>query len=389
MSEKMFIGTDPEFILTDKYGHSVNASTRSFFASSRPWSKIGCDGSGFPAEIRTDPVPIDRIDLMMDDINNTFTKIGRFCKKEKLNMFGGAYKKGYAIGGHLHFGWNKLIFDPRIKKNDIYTKKLIHVLDCYFTPISNYFVDDKQLWKRSNGTSYGNLSAYRKQNYGVEYRTPYSFLLSPLITTGLFSLACLVAKHSQKIKTNDQLKDKVLKYYNNGFSKNKLDNIYKIIKPKILKMMSYSSPNPQHNSRILSLFSLIQQNKKPKTYNIFKNYNLTKKKPTEFTIYYSGNSSHGMRILKGQIDHEIRNKNEGEIDMYDFDDESNSYPIRLTEGMPPIKNIPSTWMIHYIKKQKNELHSIGLSYNVISKLINRKKLLKTITDYLNELKLNV
>ena len=72
MKEPIMIGTDPEFILMLN-GHLRDASNYSFFASTKRYSKIGCDGAATPVEIRTTPVPINRVGNMMADINTTFS----------------------------------------------------------------------------------------------------------------------------------------------------------------------------------------------------------------------------------------------------------------------------------------------------------------------------
>ena len=62
------IGTDPEFLLLDKNGSICDASKHEFFSSTSPTSKIGCDGSQTPVEIRPSPVPITNIGLLFNDI---------------------------------------------------------------------------------------------------------------------------------------------------------------------------------------------------------------------------------------------------------------------------------------------------------------------------------
>jgi len=396
MKEIMLIGTDPEFHLLDKGGNLKTASAISFFNSTKEWSKIGCDGCGTPVEIRTTPVPINHVGYMLKDISLTLLRISRFCDKKKLTLEAGAYNYNSAIGAHLHFGHTDLIHDVRITKYNEKAKKLAYALDTLFTPISNLLIESRGIYKRMRKTPYGHLGHFRKQNYGIEYRTPYSFLISPLITDGLFSLACLVASHYKKIKTNKRLYNDIANCYNKELPEDALKNIYKKIKPTILKLMSWYSPNPKHNPQILSLFSLIEQNKKAKTLNVLKNYNF-KDIPTELTIYYDDNFIL-FSDLKRRLDRIVHNKNGGEIEIYDIPDgnreeygyrrKSKNRIIELTEDLPPIKNLPDGYIINTTKLKKS-VSRIGMTYRTMSDMMGSSSKLKNFTNYLNELKLDV
>lgn len=376
------IGTDPEFVLCDRYHDLMSARRFTFFSSTKRWSKIGCDGAGTPVEIRTTPVAINKIGIMLNDMNTSLNRISRFCEKRQYRLYAGAWKKGCPIGGHLHFGHSDLINDIRINEYNKPALKLVHLLDCYFTPIMNHFISADEISKRLKHSGYGRLGQFRIQDYGIEYRTPYSFLLSPLLTSSMFSLACLLASHYKTTKVDTRLQVDMEKYYED-LSPKRLEKILKTIKPKILKMMSWYSPNPRHNSQILTLFSLIERGKKIKSHNILKNYKFNNKPPTKFTIYYVG-SDEILRKIKYKLDRAIHNKNKGEIEIRNHT-RVRQENIYLTEGLPKIPNIPLDYDIKYIKK--GEIHKIELSDSINHLMVNRPKNLKFLINYLNGLKL--
>lgn len=394
----MTIGCDPEFVLVDNTGHLTSANSYPFFNSTQEDSKIGCDGSGTPVEIRTAPVPTNKVQLMLDDINNSFSRIARFCNDKNFNLYAGAYKKSTCIGGHIHFGGRDLTHDPRYQSSgkQKFQIKLVHLLDTYFTPMSNFFITSEELGRRirSSHGSYGVLGQYRRQDWGIEYRTPYSFLISPLITKGLFSLACLLSSHYKKIKFNDKLIREVKHYYmdlGEHFTPIRLKSIYKTIKPNILKMMSWHSPNPKQNSSILSLFSLIERGRMPKTMNVLTNYNLKGKLSIpEFYIHYSDKHYGYISSLKRKIDRYVHNKSKGEIMIYGVINEDGPI-IYISEQLPQIKNVPPKIRIIRTKVAKNaKMPSIGVSIDFTRYMNNKpdRKYSKFFTDYLNTLKLD-
>jgi len=277
------IGGDPEFVLKNtKDGVLVQAANYNFFNHVGEHHKIGRDGAAHPVEIRPQPTYINKLDIMLGDIDNIIKRIGVYCKKQDLTILCGAYPLGISIGGHIHFGGRDVLEKGTINSNDRYRKrdnveKLVYMLDYYLTPVMHRFIDYKEIAKRS-GRGYGKIHAYRHQNWGIEYRTPYSFLASPLMTRGLYALACLVAHHYYKVKITMHQKEQINRYgqkLSNGYDPDTLEKeMIKIAKPKIMRMMSLYSPNPQYNGDIISLFNLIEQNKKLKTNDVLVNYGL-------------------------------------------------------------------------------------------------------------------
>jgi len=279
------IGGDPEFVLKNiKDGVLVQAANYNFFNHVGEHHKIGRDGAAHPVEIRPQPTYINKLDNMLGDIDNIIKRISVYCKKQDLTILCGAYPLGVSIGGHIHFGGRDVLEKGTINSNDRFKKrnnveKLVYMLDYYLTPVMHRFIDHREIMKR-HGRGYGRIHAYRHQNWGIEYRTPYSFLASPLMTKGLYALACLVAHHYYKIKITDSQKEQINRYGSKlsaGINPDRLEKeMIKIAKPKIMRMMSLYSPNPQYNGDIISLFNLIEQNKKLRTNDVLANYGLRK-----------------------------------------------------------------------------------------------------------------
>ena len=113
------------------------------------------------------------------------------------------------------------------------------------------------------------------------------------MTKGFYALACLIAHHYRKVKmTNSQLEqiNRYGSFLSNDKSAGSLEKeIIKTTKNKIMRMMSLYSPNPQYNGDIISLFNLIEQNKKPKTNDVLVNYGIKSdsSKPTITMAVYT------------------------------------------------------------------------------------------------------
>ena len=109
----MLIGTDPEFVIKDENHHIIGASTISGLTSTE--DKVGCDGAQTPLEIRPDPVPLNKVDKLCDEIEYLIKCAYEIIKSthNKFSIFGGSshpyaqYENGRSIiniGCHIHFG---------------------------------------------------------------------------------------------------------------------------------------------------------------------------------------------------------------------------------------------------------------------------------------------
>jgi Phage phiEco32-like COOH.NH2 ligase-type 2 len=159
------IGCDPELVVR-KNGQFACADN--FFKAN---SSMGLDGCSSIAEIRPgySESPIDltaKIHKILDYGHS---------KQPELEFISGHYANDFALGGHIHISISP---EP----------KIISALDIVLRSLSNCIDDRNQRSKRER-TGYGKLSSYRKKYYGMEYRTPGSWLLSPSTTLVTLTLA--------------------------------------------------------------------------------------------------------------------------------------------------------------------------------------------------------
>ncbi len=161
------IGCDPELVAR-KNGVFVNASDYFKFNSS-----FGLDGNNDICEIRPGYAesPIELTAKI-----KTVLEYGHE-KEPELEFLSGQYSSGYPLGGHLHLG-----IEP--------TTPLINALDTVIYALSDCIDDLEQRTKRQS-TGYGARYAFRKKDYGMEYRTPGSWLISPAVTLVTFTLTKL------------------------------------------------------------------------------------------------------------------------------------------------------------------------------------------------------
>lgn len=95
----------------------------------------------------------------------------------------GSVAHGDALGGHIHFGKQSL-------RNDGY---FVRFLDYNLAPILIKLEDNYNARMRRK-KQYGQPGDHRNQVYGVEYRTPASWLVSEDMATGVLCLAGLIGQ---------------------------------------------------------------------------------------------------------------------------------------------------------------------------------------------------
>ena len=175
--EYKLLGADPEFCLIDEHGTIVTAS-RALSMNMR--AKFGPDGGGECAEIR--PTPADTPRGLAASIRRT---LARGYERYGYSMVAGTGSDlGYPTGGHLHLQLEPENVDP-------------HVLDVYIgLPLAALEPEVGRSWRRK---MYGRWGDIRSQNWGLEYRTPSSWLVSPATTLFASALAWLVTLHHDEL----------------------------------------------------------------------------------------------------------------------------------------------------------------------------------------------
>ncbi len=161
------LGADPELICF-RNGQFVPA--HNFFKSN---SSFGLDGCESTAEIRPgySESPIDLTSKIYQILDYGHDK------HPDLQFFAGHYVEGLSLGGHTH-----LSIDP--------IPEVIDALDIVLGSFSNC-IDDKVQRQKRERSGYGKRGSFRRKSWGMEYRFPGSFLLSPSVTLVHFTLSKL------------------------------------------------------------------------------------------------------------------------------------------------------------------------------------------------------
>ncbi len=161
------IGCDPELVARHN-GVFVQANKYFKFNSS-----FGTDGNSDICEIRPgyseSPIELTAKIRSIIEYGNE--------KAPDLEFYAGNFVDGYPLGGHIHIS-----AEP--------TDKVINSIDSILYSLSNCIDERGQRDKRQR-TGYGKRFAFRKKDYGFEYRTPGSWLISPSVALVTLTLAKL------------------------------------------------------------------------------------------------------------------------------------------------------------------------------------------------------
>ena len=177
------LGADPEFVLRRPDGKLELASK--YLGKKGP---VGCDDiwtnrdrSQLPlAELRPSPTAGPR--QLTINLYKTLILASKKITNREVQWLAGALPiEGFPIGGHIHFS--------RIWLNSF----LLRSFDNYLTLMITLFEDPVGIKRRPK---YGFLGDFRGQFHGgFEYRTLPSWLVSPVLTKGIFALAKLIAEN--------------------------------------------------------------------------------------------------------------------------------------------------------------------------------------------------
>ena len=183
---ELLIGADPEFLLVAPDGRVVSASRffpRDGAAGSdalRVRGQLRCP----VAELRPDPASDP--DGLMRGIRGLMRRAELLAAPDGRPLrwlAGGMPVPGFALGGHIH-----LNVPPNAR--------LLRVLDsCVALPLAAA-EDERGVRRRPR---YGALGDFRVKRHGFEYRTPPSWLVSPLAAQAAFAAALLAARHTSEI----------------------------------------------------------------------------------------------------------------------------------------------------------------------------------------------
>jgi hypothetical protein len=225
------LGADPEFALRDADGRMVLASD---YVGKN--GTVGYDSSRYREELDPNQHPL--VELRPEpahDPDELAASIYQALKlaREKINddsvewLAGGMPFAGYPIGGHIHFSGVTLDFS------------LLRKLDAYLS-LPLVLVEDEGCRRRK--PRYGFLGDFRMKSHGgFEYRTPPSWLVSPLVTRGVLHLAKLVATHHRQLKASAHLQYRLLCSYYRGEKETLVPHVRSVWK-ELSQMRDYPSP---------------------------------------------------------------------------------------------------------------------------------------------------
>ncbi len=187
------IGADPELLIVNGEDSVMEASEYISEASSDESEMVGCDGDETLGEIRP-KYSRNAIDLAKNVKRCLKVLYGERLIEDAMPCkgLGGSGRQGAVTGGHIHFGIPE-------------ERRLVSALNAVSLLILK-IEDSPQNTYRRNCSSYGALSDIRTQEWGFEYRTPSSWLISPEITEGVLCLYHAVAMaYKNKINKPERL----------------------------------------------------------------------------------------------------------------------------------------------------------------------------------------
>ncbi len=185
------IGSDMEVMLRNQQGKMVLASR--YFGRRGP---IGCDnrsvqmdGKRLPLlELRPEPdenpiTVVANLKQLMTDASSTINRKGVEWRAGSMPF------RPYSTGGHIHFSGVP------------YSSHFVRVLDNYLG-LPLMLIEDQRTASLRR-PRYGFLGDVRLKDWGFEYRTPASFIVSPEVTAAVFCLAYVLAVHHRDLPVID------------------------------------------------------------------------------------------------------------------------------------------------------------------------------------------
>lgn len=242
-------------------------------------TEIGCDGQSALGELRpkhgNNPIEhFKEILKLMEELNDLLEPEIICYGDEQLQVKAGAVQgrtssEPFQLGGHIHLG--SVEIDSLLKSNvGEYLSFFCGIPLTLITDTENRFDFHKTSERniRHAKNQYGAYSSYREKLYGIEFRMPSSWLVSPQVTIGALSLAYVVVYEFLSKSPNEQHiwneifeeeylihPDKYIHWYNNQ-NWVILQGEIEPIKLEIQQMELY----PEYKTYIDYIFNMIDRN---------------------------------------------------------------------------------------------------------------------------------
>lgn len=195
-THELTIGSDPELAIVDTNGERIDAY-RIINDDSRR-ELFGLDGCSNIAELRPRPAsdPIEHAENIKHIFYNSANR-DNFKQVYKYRLLG-AYTRS-PMGGHIHIGHPYIAreaaqsFRTSPRRQEL-IRALIGTFDSLVSFPLMYLEDPEAAAARKIRGSYGKLGDFREDHeYGIEYRTPASWLASEKLAKGVLCTAYAVA----------------------------------------------------------------------------------------------------------------------------------------------------------------------------------------------------
>lgn len=177
MTKKLTIGADPELVLVNPLtGRYVSA--QSVFTPR--YSAFGLDGNTNTAELRPAPSvnPLKMVENIYKILNTAKTDYPQVFRLDLR-----ASDPNIIVGGHLHFGHDRLLTNRR--------EGASMALDGLLSPlVASVEIPDHRRARINSG--YGKLGDWRPADWGFEYRTPASWLATRRLAEAVAALGYAV-----------------------------------------------------------------------------------------------------------------------------------------------------------------------------------------------------
>jgi len=204
VSPRIVLGTDMELMLRNSAGKMVLASK--YFTR---LGSVGCDGRSVQRDgkrlplLELRPNPEDSPVKLLNNLRETMLAAAKKINRANVEWRGGSMPfRPYGIGGHIHFSGVPL------------SSHLIKVLDLYLA-VPLMLVENPQTAALRRPT-YGFLGDFRPKDWGFEYRTPASFLVSKEVTEAAYCLAYVLAVHHAELPLVDIYEPTIQQSFYNG-----------------------------------------------------------------------------------------------------------------------------------------------------------------------------
>ena len=187
----MKIGADPEFELQNSQGQFIDACQH---LPTQRYAKVGCDGLCSTGELRP---TAGKPRSVASSLAMAMNKLDKILPLNVDAIAGSG--KNVALGGHIHF--SGLGYHP--------PQALLQAFDKFITTPLNEISDHRN---RSN-RGYGQLSEWRQQPHGWEYRSPASWISHPWIAQGVIWVAWELARAYNEGKLDEMTDlDKLIEF---------------------------------------------------------------------------------------------------------------------------------------------------------------------------------